>query len=1147
MLVHTAQGQIRNLSNLRTQIFTLDTFKSISLPSNFIPLSLIVIRQDSAHTPVTQFFSSDNLQLTKDESSLPVDTFRYKLYYRIVKGKYFEPYYLNDTSLILPAWSPDLSSQNLKGIETGLLLAKSKIDYRGAFTRGIAIGNNQNLTLNSGFNLQLAGDLGDDIHIRGALTDNQIPIQPEGNTQQLQEFDKVFITLSNKNSSLTAGDFELARPKGYFINYFKKLQGVQIENKSTIRGRDTLISKGGIAITKGKFNRVSLPISEGNQGPYRLPGAEGEQFVVVLSGSERVYADGVLLTRGYDQDYIIDYNSGEITFMPAFLITKDRRIIIEYEYSNQQYLRSVANASVEYAIPKWKFIVNAYSEQDGKNSNRSRELSKEDKQLLASLGDSINNTLVNSLRTIDPGADLSVVSYSLIDTVVNGQSYKILIFPWRIGTSRLVADFTETSGGNYIRLNNGVNGRVYQWVAPDPVTGKPSGQYEPLTKLIPPNQQQMFSGSAAWKPDSLSGISTEIALSNKDLNRFSSLDNGDNQGLGLHLNAYKNNITISKKINWSLNTRLNYELINKTFTYINPYRSIEFQRDWNLPTILLDNQHLLQAALNQKFGNKYSLNYAFSLLNNGNEFTGNKNEINSILTLKQTEFKTFVSLLQTATTIERTQFLRPGISFSQGIPKWAEMKILVSWNAENNIRENRLADTLLNLSYNFNIYKASIQNNFKQKFKTELFWQLREDKLPVKNDLIDAYISRDLGTKINWTGNENNLLNLNATWHTISLQDAQFQSKVKPKNTYIGQLEYLFHWFKNRMNGNTFFEVSSGQEKKVDWNFVRVQPGQGTYAWEDFNHDSIQQINEFVIAPFPDQAVYTRVTILSNQFISTFNTSFSQSLKWEPKSKVNTDSKINVFFNKFSAQSFYRLERKIFDLPVKGYWNPLYYNIPDSALVSYAQSQQHSLYYNRGDAIWESSLQLSINETKSILSSGYEKRATNNLTFDTRVNITPEVSTFLILAQKIKKSDSQMFITNKYAISGQEIKPQISWMIEDKVRLTSGYRWINQKNTIGTETAVSNNIYLTAEYNKSTVSSFNFTFTFVDNQLRNTTNTAIEFALLEGLKAGKNYLWNLTFNQSLKNNIQLSFGYDGRKSEGFKTIHTGRASMKALF
>ena len=86
----------------------------------------------------------------------------------------------------------------------------------GSISRGISFGNNQNLNTSSSLNLQLAGKLSNNVNVLVAATDNNLPIQPEGNTAQLQDFDKVFVKLYNKHTSLIAGDYEIGQPQRIF-------------------------------------------------------------------------------------------------------------------------------------------------------------------------------------------------------------------------------------------------------------------------------------------------------------------------------------------------------------------------------------------------------------------------------------------------------------------------------------------------------------------------------------------------------------------------------------------------------------------------------------------------------------------------------------------------------------------------------------------------------------------------------------------------------------------------------------------------------------------------------------------------------------------------------------------------------------------
>ena len=391
--------------------------------------------------------------------------------------------------------------------------------------------------LNSSFNLQLAGTLGKDVEIRAAITDENIPLQPEGNTQQLREFDKIFIQLKQRNNELTAGDYELRRPDSYFMNYFKKLQGATLSNQTELFKNGKLSTTGSIAISRGQFARNNIRQQEGNQGPYKLTGNEGERFIIILAGTEKVFFDGVLLKRGIEEDYIIDYNRGEVTFTNKRLITKDSRIIVEFEYSDQNFNRTLYAVNSAYESKKLALNFNLFSEQDGKNTTGNQSLSNDQKRLLSQAGDDFESSFATSIDTLDEFSSLRI-GYQLIDSLTAcGFIDSILVYSIDPETARHTARFTFVGQGNgdYILDPEVIaNERVYRWVAPDTLTCLPRGDYAAVVQLIAPKQQQLMTFGGSYQFDENTSFQAEVALSRKDQNRFSNFDSEDDNGLAFY-------------------------------------------------------------------------------------------------------------------------------------------------------------------------------------------------------------------------------------------------------------------------------------------------------------------------------------------------------------------------------------------------------------------------------------------------------------------------------------------------------------------------------------------------------------------------------------------------------------------------------------
>ena len=253
--------------------------------------------------PVTAIFTP--LKIINDSLTISYRTFQFNF------NKTFK---YRDSSVIIADSSVNFKPIRFSALpENRDLFGMGGLNKSGSISRGAYFGNNQNLSLNSNLNLQVSGKISENISIAASITDNNIPIQPQGNTQQLQDFDQVYIQLFSNSWKLTAGDFWIKKPMGYFLNYTKRGQGAtyELEKKS---GLFSLKNQFSAAISKGKFSRNVIQGIEGNLGPYRLKGAENEPFIIVLSGTENVYIDGILLTRGQENDYTIDYNTSEITF-----------------------------------------------------------------------------------------------------------------------------------------------------------------------------------------------------------------------------------------------------------------------------------------------------------------------------------------------------------------------------------------------------------------------------------------------------------------------------------------------------------------------------------------------------------------------------------------------------------------------------------------------------------------------------------------------------------------------------------------------------------------------------------------------------------------------------------------------------------------
>ena len=1158
VLTYAQNDQLSNWQS-RTVAVQGDSIRIDSLTVS--PESIEIIDLTSNTTLDTSFFDIKNNAVFFKKGKRPIG--QIQLSYRTLPFQLDKEANHLDTTLIRRKADGTYIGVDFSPFQEqrGLLDMKG-LDYNGSFARGISFGNNQSLVLNSSFNLQLAGTLGDDIEILAAISDNNIPLQPEGNTQQLQEFDKIFIQLKRKNHQLIAGDYELKRPNSYFMNYFKKLQGATYSNESTYKD-GMLRSQMSAAVARGKYTRNNIVVQEGNQGPYRLEGGEGETFIIIQSGTEKVYIDGKLMVRGLENDYVIDYNRGDITFTNRRLITKDIRVVVDFEYSDQNYTRSMTALGTEYTKEKFRLHFNYFSEQDSKNSSGVNELSTAQKQFIAARGDQLNNELFPGVDTLEGGFDPDRIMYAKQDTSVFGETYQdIIIYSTNSEVAFFVARFTEVGqgNGNYVLdETNAANGRVYKWVTPDSLTGIPNGRFTPEIRLVAPQKQQMMTLGADYQISKNSSIQSEIAMSNNDLNRFSDIDSDDDQGISFYTN-FKNEKKLGKDSSaWILQTDLKYELVSENFKSLNPYRPAEFTRDWNLSKnqnsseAILDNrtEHIGTAGFTL-IKDKTSLEYVFTGFIRDSVYTGTKHF--SRLKFDKKGFHVFAegNLLQTESLEETTTFFRPKVDISQTFKKLKDWKLGVYGEREKNDRSLIGADTLTKNSFFYDRYEVYLESPRKDNFNIGANLARRLDYAPVQADFLQNTTATELNINGNWAQTKTSRLSWNMTYRQLEINDPTLTNQ-EPQETYLGRIDYSVRLFKDLIRSNTSYNIGSGQERKVEFTYLQVNPGEGIYQWIDYNSDSTQQINEFEIAINQDQRNYVRVSVYTDEFIRTNDVQFNQSLNFNQnylRSNWYKEKGLKNILSRFSTISTFKINRKTRDAPDVSQWNPFQLDIPDTSLVSLSSIINNSLLFNRIDPKFRfqvSSFQIN---NRLVLTTGFENRKTERLSLNTFWNVVKPFDVEFSIEQGAKDYNSEFFDARDYQIDYLSMSPKLTYRFSKNFRTQLSYEFLDSKNNLlngGGETATNHDISFEAKYRRTAKTTFLLNASFVEVAFDGDTNTPVAFAMLEGLQNGKNYLWNLVLERRIAENIDLRLSYEGRKTGEARTVHVGRAQVRATF
>ncbi len=1049
---------------------------------------------------------------------------------------------------------PGALQQN-NALSSGNMFDFKGLSAAGSLGRSFSIGNNQDAVLNSSLNLQLSGFIGDSLELLAAITDNNIPIQPEGNTQDLRDFDKVLLQLKKKHWQVSLGDINIKADKHFFLNFNKRLQGFAYQNDGALNRRTSHQLSVSGAIAKGKFYRNILTPAEGNQGPYRLKGASNELYFVILAGSERVFIDGVLMQRGEDQDYMINYNTAEITFTPRQFITKDKRIQVEFEYADRNYLNTQLYVDEHFKYgKKMELGFAAFINTDAKNTTIDQPLTEGQKQILAEVGDSLQ--LAVSPTAIRDSFSMGKLFYRKIDTVYNAglhDSVFVLAVNNQNDLYRVSFFYVGAGKGNYRQLLNANNGKVFQWVAPA-FNGLKQGDYEPITQLVSPKQLQLYDFSMNYHISKHAKIETEMALSHYDLNLFSAKHNAPENGFAGKLNyAYQSDSISTGATKKMIRVDAGAQWVQQQFKSQERLRSVEFLRDWALPfETAAAEEKLFRLALRINGSKSSELKFALNEYLRGDGYKGIKQELNYGFTRSGWQFNTQNSWLNFSGLENHGNYIRPSFDLKKTFNHLKNLQSGLNFTGEYNLIKNKNAQFYEPSAFAFSRYEYYIKSNPNEVNNWEVSYFSREDKLPIQSTMARSSRSDNYNFKAAWLKNEHRQLKLSTGFRTLHYYGSWASSK-KNETTLVGRAEHAFNECKGLFVGNIFYELGGGQEQKREFSYVQVPAGTGQYTWIDYNGNGIEELNEFELAQFQDQKKYIRLFTPTNQYIKSSALQFSVDLDIDPsrwlKAKKSGWKKI---ISKMSTTSAMQINKKTIS-GAHFLFNPFERQLIDSELVALSDFYANTIYYNRAGSKWGIDLTQRKSTSKALLTYGFETKALTQWTGKIRLNFNRKI----MMAWVLRKENNRLattgnnFSNRNYNIRQYNAEQALTYLKGFTWRATIAASWTQKKNMLDTSlSAQLKSLNMEFKYNGKQNNSMVFKLTYTDigwESNLSAVNSTAGYIMLDGLSAGANWLWNLDYTQRIAGNIELSIQYEGRKPGEANTIHTGRASVRAIF
>ena len=758
------------------------------------------------------------------------------------------------------------------------LFGSSQLQRSGSISRGITVGSNQDASLESALRFELSGNITEDIEVTASLTDQSTPIQPDGSTQNLREFDQVFIRLRHERGALQLGDVDVRLRNSEFAQIERRLKGIEAQANFGIAGE----YQASASVVRGRFRSMELNGRNGVQGPYRLTGSSGETFIIVLAGTERVYLNGQLLARGEENDYIIDYALGEVSFTNRRMISDNSRITVDFQYVTEQYNRTLLTAEAannELAGGRLRVGATFVQESDSRQLNAEVGLTDEELRVLREAGANLDNAVISGADSVGFRQNADFVLYAKADTTFQGQVFEIFrAMPedssavWRVRFSRV-----EGGTGSYRRSESTINGIVYEWVGPG------RGSYEPFRRVPAPQQQRMLAVRGGYQLTRELELFGETAFSERDINRFSGDKETMQQALAYHAGM---RLKPTETRFGSFSAIVQRRETQSGFTFFDRTRDVEFDRRWNLLPTEETRETLTDAELGLDISTFSGFRLGAGYLER--PYLNSLRSFARIFTAEPggPEYNQMADFVQSSygLTGRESDWFRQNNNVSYSFDLFG-LGFTPSLNTEGEIRSQNVAgsDSLDAGSFRFLEVSPGLNTLITDNLSLGLIYTYRTDETSAEGRFTSESETRTGQLLTTFSRDENLEITGSVIYREKTFSENVFTETGANRATSVLINTTADYRTRDRwLDLRWLYEAGTESKPLLQETYIEVGPELGNYVWIDLNGDGVQQIDEFFPAQTPNEGTFIRQFVPGDELIPVISVNTRLRTRLEP-------------------------------------------------------------------------------------------------------------------------------------------------------------------------------------------------------------------------------------------------------------------------